>query len=337
MEEVRHFLESSTIHGLAYISTISRCSLKFFWTLVVIAGFTGAGVLIYQSFEDWSDNPIKTTIETRPITEITFPKVTVCPPQNTFTDLNFDLVNTDNITHLNESTRNNLILYAVELLHDHVFDTLMENISQIQDHDRYFNWYQGYSGVSLPQQGNDEFVYKISTHAPNGTIFTKHFDEKFNLDKIIKRIRYDIEVFAPSSIETNRNVTLHFKIEKVQISNSYLSIYEGHDNLIIGEKGNQIGASISENFTAHYPHYIIGYTGYSGFKRHVSQVHHLRYAPKEALKTYKLDQMPGFKLTWYYTGIDQGDIYMKDYMQGLQWGASRAQDRRRAFVRHSFS
>ena len=92
MEGVRTFLESSTIHGLVYIATTKKSLAKIFWILVVIGGFTGAGVMIYNSFQSWNDSPIKTTIETLPITEITFPKVTVCPPKNTYTDLNYDLM-----------------------------------------------------------------------------------------------------------------------------------------------------------------------------------------------------------------------------------------------------
>ena len=76
MEELRIFLESSTIHGLTYIST-TRKYVKLFWILVVIGGFTGAGMLICASFEAWNESPIKTTIETVSIKEITFPKVTV--------------------------------------------------------------------------------------------------------------------------------------------------------------------------------------------------------------------------------------------------------------------
>ena len=63
MENVKNFLESSTIHGLAYIPT-GRKYAKLSWIIVVIAGFTGAGYLIYQSFDDWHDNPVKTMLET---------------------------------------------------------------------------------------------------------------------------------------------------------------------------------------------------------------------------------------------------------------------------------
>ena len=91
MENIKTFLESSTIHGLSYISTSRKC-LRIFWVLTIILGFTSAGILIYQSFLDldwhdldldWHDNPETTTIAIKPIEEINFPKVTVCPPKNT--------------------------------------------------------------------------------------------------------------------------------------------------------------------------------------------------------------------------------------------------------------
>ena len=54
MGEIKSFLESSTIHGLAYLTNPKKY-LRLFWTLVVIAGFTGAGVLIYKSFQSWDE------------------------------------------------------------------------------------------------------------------------------------------------------------------------------------------------------------------------------------------------------------------------------------------
>ena len=111
METLKGFIESSTIHGVPHISKTKKFT-KFFWCLVVILGFILAGALIFQSFETWAGSPVKTTIETRPITEIMFPKVTVCPPKNTFTDLNYDLKITKNMTLVND-TRNELANYAV--------------------------------------------------------------------------------------------------------------------------------------------------------------------------------------------------------------------------------
>ena len=63
MENVKKFLESSTIHGVAYIPSARKYVVKVFWTWVVITAFIGATIVIRQSLEDWSDNPISTTIE----------------------------------------------------------------------------------------------------------------------------------------------------------------------------------------------------------------------------------------------------------------------------------
>ena len=116
MEGVSTFLESSTIHGLTYIST-TRKYTRLFWILVVLAGFVGASLLIKESFDSWSESPVKTTIETLPISIITFPKVTVCPPKNTFTDLNYDLMMTENVT-ITEEMRNEMFEYALEVINE---------------------------------------------------------------------------------------------------------------------------------------------------------------------------------------------------------------------------
>ena len=95
MDGVRTFLEASTIHGLTYISTTKKYA-RAFWIIVVAAGFTGAVLLINESFQSWAESPVKTTVETLPISMLKLPKVTVCPPKDTFTDLNYDLMKNEN-------------------------------------------------------------------------------------------------------------------------------------------------------------------------------------------------------------------------------------------------
>ena len=82
MGGVTEFLESSTIHGLVYLARTQKLS-RLFWMLVVMTGFTVAGYLIQQSFADWASNPVSTTLKTFSIDEISFPRVTVCPPRET--------------------------------------------------------------------------------------------------------------------------------------------------------------------------------------------------------------------------------------------------------------
>ena len=91
MESVKEFLESSTIHGLSYISTSRKVGVKYLWVGIVITGFTISGILIFQSFKQWNKSPVGTSEETLPISEVSFPKITVCPPKGTHTALNYFL------------------------------------------------------------------------------------------------------------------------------------------------------------------------------------------------------------------------------------------------------
>ena len=108
MGSVKSFLESSTIHGVSYIASPNR-AIRLFWILVVTSCFSIAFYLISESFKSWASNPITTTIEQVPIKEIKFPKVTVCPPKNTYTNLNYDLI-MDEQNELDDVTRDNLRL-----------------------------------------------------------------------------------------------------------------------------------------------------------------------------------------------------------------------------------
>ena len=54
-----------------------------------------AGYLINNSFTDWANSPISTTVSTHPIDELPFPAVTVCPPEGSNTGLNYDLMKAD--------------------------------------------------------------------------------------------------------------------------------------------------------------------------------------------------------------------------------------------------
>ena len=146
MEGVRTFLESSTIHGLTYIST-TRKYARLFWILVVIAGFVGASLLIKESFDSWSESPIKTTIETLPISDIKFPKVTVCPPKNTYTDLNYDLMIAENMT-LKDENLNEFLNTVHEVIEENLYSNDLE---QKYEEKRFFNWYHGYTKIQLPK------------------------------------------------------------------------------------------------------------------------------------------------------------------------------------------
>ena len=209
MEVIRTFLESSTIHGLSYIST-ERKIVKLFWILVVILGFTGASIIIYQSFQDWHDNPITTTIQTLPLKDITLPKITVCPPKNTYTDLNYDIMMLENRT-MNKEIRDMLINFSVKLIQDRHFEEVMSNLTLIEESNRYYNWYYGYTSVQIPYWGKKNtctdcalLIYFYSSIATSGTINTKYFGEKFDVDKIRKNFLITFDLHVPQAALKNK-------------------------------------------------------------------------------------------------------------------------------------
>ena len=77
----REFLESSTVHGLVHISTANSRTARTAWVVIVVACFATAIYMITNSYKEWQESPVSTTITTNPITELEFPTVTVCPPR----------------------------------------------------------------------------------------------------------------------------------------------------------------------------------------------------------------------------------------------------------------
>ena len=192
MEHVKTFLDTSTIHGLSWISSSRRWS-RIFWILTVIGGFTGAILLIHASFYNWNQNPILTTIKTLPISEITFPNVTVSPPQQAYLNLNYDIMEADK-KEIGEATRKELLASALEVLQDISFEEVMTNLNKVQDPNRYNNWYHGITKVSVPYfyKDSDEIIYMIDTSSKSGNISTENFGQYFDANKVEKNIHIRI-------------------------------------------------------------------------------------------------------------------------------------------------
>ena len=282
METLRIFLESSTIHGLSYIATTKRF-VRLLWILIVIAGFTGAGVIIYNAFQDWADSPVTTTIETMPITDITFPKVTVCPPKNTYTDLNYDLTMTENMT-LDVETRNKLTDFAIEIVKDQFFDSMMEYFSKLKEENRYYNWYNGISKISFPYKNKDTGLnFYLHCYALNGSVSTHHFGEQYYADKVEPHIGdYMVTIYVPRSLKYT--ATLHIDIEKVTMNVPF-----SRDNLF--DHTSLIDANL-RRFTKNVTNLFLGSYDMR-LQRKVS---------KQDIKDNSvLGVMPGFRLKWWYT------------------------------------
>ena len=169
--------------GLALISGTRRWS-RLFWILIVIWRFSAAGYLIYISFHTWEKNPISTTIETIPISLITFPNITVCPPKNSFLNLNYHLKQSENII-IDNNRRMELLDSAMDVFQDEFHKEIMTNLNKVEDPDRYYNWYHGYTFLEYPSYDTyyHRLRYSLTTFASSGKISTQYFGEKFNADK----------------------------------------------------------------------------------------------------------------------------------------------------------
>ena len=287
MEHIQTFLESSTIHGFQYIPTGKKYS-RILWILVVISGFISAGILIYNSFQSWDESPVKTTIETLPISEMTFPKVTVCPPKDTYTDLNYDLMMSENRT-LNKNTRKELVNYVVAHLNQHFWAIKMKDFRMMEEKDKYLNWYHGFTQISLPYHDNDGLNIRLDTAATSGTIFTKDFGKKFKADKVLTSCIMSVIVFPPENLQNNRNVTLNFEYENVPLK----ALSTG------SEKYDADYEDISNEFTKknHTPPLPSPSTDRYFYRL-------MRNVNVQEVKNQKLDVMPGFKVRWYYSGME---------------------------------
>ena len=63
-EPVSGFLETSTLHGLVYISKAESMWGRILWTVSVLLSLSLAVLLINNSFQDWSAQPVSSVIYT---------------------------------------------------------------------------------------------------------------------------------------------------------------------------------------------------------------------------------------------------------------------------------
>ena len=115
--------------------------------------------------------------------------------KDTYTNLNYDLMMTDNIT-VENSTREELFSYAKILLHDAYYQDFLYNLSLLQMDDSYYNWYHGYSMIKIPfySKAQRRFEYQIYTVASSGSVTTKYFGQKYDPNKVSTPVDYRFEL-----------------------------------------------------------------------------------------------------------------------------------------------
>ena len=88
-------------------------------------------------------------IKTLPISELEFPNVTVCPPRNSFTNLNPDIVRNTNIS-LTDGQRKALSGQLWQVILADNMESKWRAYTGSEEKDRYRNQYQGISKIQLP-------------------------------------------------------------------------------------------------------------------------------------------------------------------------------------------
>ena len=216
------------------------------------------------------------------ISEISLPKVTVCPPKNTFTDLNYDLMMTENIT-LTEEMRDEMFEYALEVINEESF--AQNNWTKVHEEDRFYNWYHGYTQIQPPKYESHRLSISINTAATSGVVTTQHYGEKFMPELVDKKLYYSVRVSPPESVLYNENVTLHFKVEKVSMT-----------GLATGRRDT---ASIQDNVLD-----ADQTTAFTNFTPPVESrfMRLSRDVSSEDVETQKWDLMPGTRFSWWYSG-----------------------------------
>ena len=235
----------------------------------------------------WAESPITTTIETLPISEITFPKVSVCPPKNTFTNLNYDIMMTENMT-LDNETRIELIKTLLESLDDENYKQVLKNLSLIQEKNRFYNWYNGYSKLVLPRFSNSwrrQLRINFETVSSKGNFMTKGFGDDFDHKKVPIGEDLRITIHVPKSIK-RENVTIFGKIEIEELNINTDNHYSNEGIHFSGYRLDSQGKKeFPFNFTA----------------VQVFDMKREYYLSETDWKDLKMEKMPGFRIDWQYS------------------------------------
>ena len=180
------FLNGSSINGLIHVSNASRPWAKCGWMFVISLGFFMAGYLIQGSFVSWSRSPFITTIETLPISNAPLPVVTVCPPKDTNTALNYDILASQNIT-LTNKTRMEALKVARQLIYESI---LMQHVKDNQNWAEEEHTIQAFlDGTTQLDNGilDGTITYNDGKFIPatgiSGSVRTPNFNESFDRDR----------------------------------------------------------------------------------------------------------------------------------------------------------
>ena len=170
MDILNEFFESTSIHGLYYISSCKSRIAKAGWMLVVAMGFAASMVLIHSSFSEWAKSPVATTITPHPVADLPFPNVTICPPKGLNGALKYDLMKLVKKS-LSAENSEKLIQIAASLFNEEGGKMFVKTVGE----NNIDNYYEGFERVSQ-ERGN----ITVEMSNVNGTFVSPFFGEKMS-------------------------------------------------------------------------------------------------------------------------------------------------------------
>ena len=131
--------------------------------------------------------------------------------------------------------------------------------------------------------------YYVETAASSGSISTQYFGQQFDATQVeTGPLTYTVRVYLPASVIYIRNATLHLDVKKESMKDLLI----GEDKLLVEETRVETSHqtfNYSPPTGGDYPYYNIV------LKREVILAD---------LRKQQLIQMPGFQVTWHYSGME---------------------------------
>ena len=171
------------------------------------------------------------------------------------------------------------------------FHVFMDELKVLEEENRFHNWYYGLTRINRPQyidriDGSSILTFDLRTSATLGNVTTQYFGEKFKQNLVETFMLYSVKILTPESVRNNANVTLHFQLEKVSMTGLSSA---SEDKFFMEGVGilESSRTSVSVQFSPP------GDSNLMTLTRNVSE---------EDLANLRMDVMPGFSLSWWYTG-----------------------------------
>ena len=234
-----------------------------------------------------------------------FPKITVCPPKGTSTSLNYDLVKAENQT-LKKTSRNQMTELAKTLFQDGLFLELVANESSFKEDEKYRNWYEGKSLVSLSYDGVltdfdydvDEYIYKyihyydMHTYAISGKVSTPWFGDKYDGEKFVLHLSYWYYIHLPT-LSHNMTLVVVMKVDSMETS-------LGNENVNLFPPGFKQRTDINQKFGPSY-NKTFRFNVTEQFREHNStlRINFYRYISQYNLQEWENRRMTGMSVEWY--------------------------------------